>query len=129
MCGLHEKTNPLHPPSPYQRGGTRDAARPRHSARARNFWLIRRMSVGVGGLACARFQALQRIVDATERDPRLPCWVLGGRCRTDWRRRSTGGGLGVAGEDVFGDALRRRSLPGSASSSLGHDVVDGGRES
>ena len=79
MCGLHEKTNLLHPPQSVPEGGTRDAARPCHSARARNFRLIRRMSVGVGGLACARFRALERIVDATERDPRLPCWVLGGR--------------------------------------------------
>ena len=71
------------PPQSVPKGGTRDAARPRHSARARNFRLIRRMSVGVGGLACARFRADVRIVDATERDPRLPCWVFGGRCRTD----------------------------------------------
>ena len=60
-----------------------DASRPSHSARARSFRLIRRMSVGVGGLAWARFRAEESRVEATQRDPRLPCWVRGGRCRTD----------------------------------------------
>ena len=71
------------------------------------------------------------IVDATERDPRLPCWVLGGRCRTELRRRPVGGvcgGLGVDVESGLGDGLRRRVLSWPSSSSLGHDAVDGGRE-
>ena len=67
------------PPQTVEEGGARNASRPSHSASARSFRLIRRMSVGVGGLAWARFRADERRLDATERDPRLPCWVLGWR--------------------------------------------------
>ena len=74
--------------------------------------------------------------EATERDPRLPRWVCGGRVRTDWRRRPAGGVSGgvvvdVDGwlNDVFGDRFRRWQLPRASASSLGRDVVDGGRES
>ena len=124
------------PPQTVEEGGARYASRPSYSASARSFRLIRRMSVGVGGLAWARFRADLRRFDATELDPRLPCWVRGGRCRTDWRRRAAGGvtgGLGVGAEDGLGDGLgdglRRRGLPGSSSASLRRDAVDGGRES
>ena len=67
------------PPSSYHEGGREMRPDLVTAPRARNFRLTRRMSSGVGGLACARFRALVIIVDATERDPRLPCWVLGGR--------------------------------------------------
>ena len=73
MCGLHTKGLVYNiPPQTVPEGGTRDAARPCYSARARNFRLIRMMSVVVGGLAWARFRADDIIVDATKRDPRLP---------------------------------------------------------
>ena len=74
--------------------------------------------------------------EATERDPRLPRWVCGGRVRTDRRRRPAGGvsgGVGVRAEgaldDAVGDGLRRWSLPRTSASSLWRDFVDGGRES
>ena len=72
LYGLHEKANTHHPPQTVKEGGARNASRPSHSASARSFRLIRRMSVGVGGLAWARFRADDRSVDATKRDPRLP---------------------------------------------------------
>ena len=73
VCGLHTKGLVYNiPPQPEPEGGTRDAARPRYSARARNFRLILSTSVVDGGLAWARFRAEDRIVDATKRDPRLP---------------------------------------------------------
>ena len=124
------------PPQTVKEGGARNASRPSHSASARSFRFMRRMSVGVGGLACARFLADLRSPDATEFDPRLPCWVRGGRCRTDWRRRALGGVTGglcdVAEDglgDGLGDGLRRGDLPGPSPATLGRDGVDGGRES
>ena len=123
------------PPQTVEEGGARHASRPSHSASARSFRLMRRMSVGVGGLACARFRAALRREDATQLDPRLPCWVRGGRCRTDGRRRAAGGvdgGLGSGAEDGLGDGLddglRRRGLPRPSSASLWRGGVVGGLE-
>ena len=76
------------------------------------------------------------MLDAVERDPRLPRWVCGGLVRADCRRRPAGGvsggvavGAGFGLDDWFGDGLRRRVFPRASASSLGRDVVDGGRES
>ena len=69
-------------------GGTRDAAQPLAMARLRNFWLMCRMSSGVGGRGCARFRADARSVKAIERDK----WLTGCRRRSEligggWRRQ------------------------------------------
>ena len=57
------------------RGRARCAAGARYSASLRSRLLTRAMSSGVGGLGQTRFRA----VNATQRDPRLPPRVHGGR--------------------------------------------------
>ena len=68
---LRKRSIPSIPPKTEEERGARDASRTSHRASARNFRLIRSTSVGEGGLAWARFRAEDRIVEATERDPRL----------------------------------------------------------
>ena len=58
---------------------TRCAARPRHSASLRSLELTRSISLSVGGLELHLRRASDTIVDATERDPRLPPLIGGGR--------------------------------------------------
>ena len=105
------------------RGRARYAAGSRYSASLRNRKLTRSMSSGVRGLGCTLFRAVATIVDATQRDPRLPPWVGGGR----WRlRRGVDGGLRTDGRRV-GDVFRRWPLSGASVSPL--DLSAGGRES
>ena len=90
LCRMH------HPPQTQAIGGARDAAQP-HQAMARlcNFRLTRWILSGVGGRGWTCLRADATIVDATQRNARLPCWVGGGQRRSE---EEVGGGRSLAGE-------------------------------
>ena len=87
---------------------TRRAAGARHSASLRSLELTRSISLSVGGLDLHLRRASDTIVDATERDPRLPLRVTGGRDavrrgRTAGSWRTTDGvdgGLSISGDHL-----------------------------
>ena len=81
------------PPQTVPEGGARDASRRSHSASARSFRLIRRMSVGVGGLAWARSGRMKG--DSTRRSVIRGCHAgsvegAAGRTGGDGRREEIG---------------------------------------
>ena len=86
--------------------------------------MTRSISLSVGGVDLHLRRLSDRIVDATERDPRLPSLIGGGR----WRlTRGVGGGLKT---DLRRDGvwlLGGWAFPGTAASTL--DRIAGGRES